>query len=105
MSVNNPAGKAMPRHRKISLTAGLLYLLTFVSIPSLARFLSASGIVAGPVLITGYLIVMFGLAEQHNPAIGLFAIPAGLFELALGFWLVAKGSNAKAVSALDKENS
>lgn len=33
----------MPNHRKISLTAGLLYLLTFVSIPTLALYGPAKG--------------------------------------------------------------
>jgi hypothetical protein len=38
MSNNNPVVTSMPSHRKISLAAGILYLLTFVSIPSLILF-------------------------------------------------------------------
>jgi hypothetical protein len=39
---------AMPSHRKISITAGALYLLTFVSIPTLAIY--------GPVKSVGYIL-------------------------------------------------
>lgn len=38
---DNTTTKRIPSHRKISLTAGLLYLLTFVSIPTLALYGSA----------------------------------------------------------------
>ena len=38
----------MPAHRKISLTAGILYVLTFVSIPTLVMY--------GPVKSAGYIL-------------------------------------------------
>ena len=38
VNTNNMTTTSMAPHRKISLTAGLLYLLTFVSIPTLALY-------------------------------------------------------------------
>lgn len=43
MTTNNTTKASLPTHRKISLTAGLLYLLTFVSIPTLALYGPAKG--------------------------------------------------------------
>ena len=55
------------------------------------RGLSLIGIVGGPILLAGYLAVMFGLLGQHAPLAGLSAIPVALFEFSLGVWLVVKG--------------
>jgi hypothetical protein len=68
------------------------------------RALSLVGIVGGPVLIAGYIAVMFGLLGQHAPLAAMSAIPVALFELSLGVWLVVKGFNKSAVTALsDKQ--
>jgi hypothetical protein len=48
MSNNNPTVTSTPSHRKISLAAGILYLLTFVSIPSLILY--------GPVKSANYIL-------------------------------------------------
>jgi hypothetical protein len=48
MSNNNSNVTRMPSHRKISLAAGILYLLTFVSIPSLILY--------GPVKSANYIL-------------------------------------------------
>jgi hypothetical protein len=48
MSGTNITSSKLPTHRKISLTAGLLYLLTFVSIPTLALY--------KPVKSTNYIL-------------------------------------------------
>ena len=64
------------------------------------RILSAIGLVGGPVLIAGYLSVLFGVIGQHDPMAGLFAVPVALFELSLGVWLVVKGFNASATDSL-----
>ncbi len=108
-------------HRKISLTAGILYLLTFVSIPSLAFFYvqvkganyilgsgsDTSAIIGGileiVVALAGYFAVMFGLIGQHAPITGLFALPVALFEFSLGVWLIAKGFSPKAATALESK--
>ena len=55
------------------------------------RGLSLIGIVGGPILLAGYLAVMFGLLGQHAPLAALSSIPVALFEFALGVWLVVKG--------------
>jgi len=64
------------------------------------RFLSLIGIVGGPVLIVGYLALMFGLIGRLDPLAGLSALPVALFEFSLGVWLVAKGFNSSAVTSL-----
>lgn len=63
-------GKSMPAHRKISLTAGLLYLLTFVSIPTLslysplreANFVLTNGQHDTSILVGALLEMVVGLA-------------------------------------------
>ena len=64
------------------------------------RALSLIGIVGGPVLIAGYLAVMFGLVGQHAPLAGLSALPVFVFELSLGIWLIVKGFNSSAANEL-----
>src|SRR3990172_4589868 len=54
------------------------------------RALSLIGIVGAPLLIAGYIAVLFGLIGQRAPLAGLSALPVALFELSLGVWLVAK---------------
>src|SRR5450755_4476135 len=55
------------------------------------RGLSRIGLVGAPVLVAGYLAVLFGLLGQHAPLAALSAIPVTLFEFSLGVWLVVKG--------------
>jgi hypothetical protein len=55
------------------------------------RGLSLIGIVGGPILLAGYIAVMFGLIGQHAPLAALSAIPVALFEFSLGVYLVVKG--------------
>lgn len=64
------------------------------------RALSLIGIVGGPVLIAGYLAVLFGLIGRVAPLAALSAIPVFLFELSLGIWLVTKGFNPSAANEL-----
>ena len=67
------------------------------------RRLSRIGIVGGPVLVAGYLAVLFGLIAQHGPVAGLSALPVAVFEFSLGVWLVVKGFDPDAVAALENE--
>lgn len=67
------------------------------------RALSMIGIVGGPILIIGFMAVMFGLVGQHEPLAGLSAVGVALFEFSLGVWLVVKGFNPAAVAKLDKK--
>jgi hypothetical protein len=55
------------------------------------RGLSLIGIVGGPILLIGYIAVLFGLVGQHAPLAGLSALPVALFEFLLGIWLIVKG--------------
>jgi hypothetical protein len=64
------------------------------------RGLSLIGIVGAPVLLAGYLAVMFGLIGQHAPLAGLSALLVALFEFSLGVWLVVKGFNSSAIASL-----
>jgi len=61
------------------------------------RGLSLIGIVGGPVLLVGYIAVLFGLIGQHASLAGLAAIPVALFEFSLGVWLIVKGFNPSAI--------
>lgn len=65
------------------------------------RRLSRIGIVGGPVLVAGYLAVLFGLIGQRGPVAGLSALPVAVFEFSLGVWLVVKGFDPEAVAALE----
>ena len=64
------------------------------------RVLSLIGIVGGPVLIVGYLAVIFGLVGQHSSLAGLSALLVALFEFSLGVWLIVKGFNPIAANEL-----
>ena len=64
------------------------------------RALSLIGIVGGPVLIAGFIAVMFGLIGRLDPLAGLSALPVFLFELSLGIWLTVKGFNRSAANEL-----
>jgi hypothetical protein len=64
------------------------------------RGLSLIGIVGGPVLLVGYIAVLFGLIGQHAPLAGLTALPVALFEFSLGVWLIVKGFNPSAANEL-----
>jgi len=67
------------------------------------RGLSILGMVGGPVLLLGYLAVMFGLAGQHDALPGLSALPVALFEFSLGVWLIVKGFNTEAIHQLESK--
>jgi hypothetical protein len=65
------------------------------------RGLSLIGIVGGPVLLVGYIAVLFGLIGQHAPSTALAALPVALFEFSLGVWLTVKGFNPSAITSLN----
>jgi hypothetical protein len=65
------------------------------------RILSRIGLVGAPLLVAGYLAVLFGIIGQHGGLAGLSALPVALFEFSLGVWLVVKGFNPEAVAALE----
>lgn len=65
------------------------------------RRLSIIGIVGGPVLVLGYLAILFGAIDQHGAVAGLSALPVAVFEFSLGVWLIVKGFDQEAVAALE----
>lgn len=67
------------------------------------RGLSRIGLVGAPLLVAGYVAVLFGLIGQHSSLAGLSALPVALFEFSLGVWLVIKRFDPQAVAALGKE--
>jgi len=101
MSVTNITSGRMPAHRKRSLTAGLLYLLTFVSIPSLALYSQAktgnyilgsgsdsSAILAGllEVIIAcagiATAVVLFPILKKQNESLALGLVATRVVESA-----------------------
>jgi Domain of unknown function (DUF4386) len=68
------------------------------------RGLSLIGIVGGPLLVVGYLAVLFGAVEQHSSLAGLSALLVAVFEFSLGVWLIVKGFDPEAVAALESKN-
>ena len=69
------------------------------------RALSMIGLVGGPVLLVGYLAVMFGLVGHNAPLAALSALPVFIFELSLGIWLIVKGFNPTAIASLETRTS
>lgn len=70
------------------------------------RALSLIGIVGGPILIIGFISVMFGYIGRFDSLAAMSAIPVALFEFSLGVWLVTKGFNTSAPLILSvKSNS
>ncbi len=67
------------------------------------RALSVIGIIGGPVLIAGYLAIMFGLIGRLDPLAALSAVPVALFEFSLGIWLVARGFNSQAITDIESK--
>jgi Domain of unknown function (DUF4386) len=65
------------------------------------RGLAVLGMLGGPLLVMGYLGVMFGGIDQHGPAAGLSALFVAVFEFSLGIWLIVKGFDPDAVAALE----
>jgi hypothetical protein len=95
----NTTYTTMPSHRKISLTAGILYVITFVSIPSLALYKpvksahyilgsgsDTSAIIAGILEIIvalagiGTAVVLFPMLKKQNESAALGLVAARILE-------------------------
>jgi len=63
------------------------------------RALSVLGIVGAPILVVGYIAVLFGLVGRLAPLAALSALPVALFEFSLGVWLTVKGFNPSAITS------
>ncbi len=64
------------------------------------RTLALIGIVGAPLLVVGYIAVLFGLIGRLDPLAALSAVLVALFEFSLGVWLVVKGFNPSATNDL-----
>ena len=64
------------------------------------RVLPLLGFIGAALLVAGDIAVLFGLIGQHAPSTALAAIPIALWEFSLGVWLVVKGFNPSAITAL-----
>jgi hypothetical protein len=99
MTTYDTTKAGMPTHRKISLTAGLLYLLTFVSIPTLALYgpAKAAGFITGSGSDTGAIVsvileiivalagiataaVLFPLLKKQNESLSLGLVAIRVLE-------------------------
>jgi Domain of unknown function (DUF4386) len=68
------------------------------------RGLSVIGIIGAPLLVIGYLLVLFGGIDQRGGLAGLSALLVALFEFSLGVWLIVKGFDREAVAALEAKS-
>src|SRR5664279_152084 len=62
-------------------------------------------IVGGPLLVIGYLAVLFGAIDQHGPVAGLSALLVAVFEFSLGVWLIVKGFTLRLLPHLSPRTS
>ena len=67
------------------------------------RVLPLIGIVGAALLVASDIAVLFGLIGQRAAPAALAALPVALFEFSLGVWLVVKGFNPSAVTALESK--
>ena len=67
------------------------------------RRLALIGIAGAPLLVIGYLAVLFGAIDQHGGLAGLSALLVAAFEFSLGIWLIVKGFDPGAVAALERK--
>jgi Domain of unknown function (DUF4386) len=68
------------------------------------RALSLIGIIGAPLLIVGYMAILFGVIDRISPMAALSAVPVALFEFSLGIWLVVKGFNSTPVAVAPVQN-
>lgn len=65
------------------------------------RAMSILGLIGGPALILAGIAVLFGSIEAGSAAQAIATVPEFLWELSLGIWLLVKGFDRAALSALD----
>lgn len=68
------------------------------------RALSLIGIIGAPLLIIGYIAVLFGFIGRLDPLAAVSAVPVALFEFSLGIWLVVKGFNTMPIAYVPVQN-
>jgi Domain of unknown function (DUF4386) len=63
------------------------------------RVISLIGIAGAPLLVIGYIAVMFGFIGRLAPLAALSALPVAVFEFSLGIYLVVKGFKPSPITA------
>ncbi len=76
----------------------LLGLLLYKS-RLIPRALALIGIAGAPLLVIGYIVVLFGIVDRISPFAALTAVPVAVFEFSLGVWLIVKGFNSSAINS------
>ncbi len=66
------------------------------------RALSILGLVGGPALLLAGTAVLFGVIDAGSTAQVIATIPEFFWELSLGVWLLVKGFDSAALTALDE---
>lgn len=107
-AATRPSSDAM---RRTSLAAGILYLTTFVSVPTLMVFQpvrdgadfvlgvdSAAGVLWGS--FASDIAIFFGVIDRVSPFAAVAFIPIAVWEFSLGVYLTVKGFRPAAVAAL-----
>ncbi len=60
------------------------------------RSVAAIGLVGAPLLLGSAAATLAGVLPQVSPAAGLLALPIAVWELALGLWLLVRGTGSRA---------
>ncbi|MGV3466201.1 MAG: DUF4386 domain-containing protein [Heyndrickxia sp.] len=79
-------------------TALYSYLLFQTAI--VPRSLALFGMITALMVFIAGLLEMFGLIEPYSTVKGLIALPVGVYEMSLAFWLIVKGFHKKNLGKL-----
>jgi hypothetical protein len=60
------------------------------------RGMAVLGLIAGPVLLTRFVGILFGVFEPMSVLGSIMVVPEFVWELSLGIWLIVKGFNPSA---------
>lgn len=78
----------------------MMYSYIFFKTKLVPRFISTLGITGAICVFVCALLVMFGVIEQISALGGILALPVAANEMILAVWLIAKGFNESAITAL-----
>ncbi len=78
-----------------------MYHWVFFRTKLVPRWLSGWGLLGVPVIITGCVLVIFGVIDTGTQT--FFNLPLGLQEIPLALWLIIKGFNREAVGGLSNK--
>ncbi len=82
-----------------SLAALPFYYLLYQS-KLIPRWMSVWGLIAAPPYLASGMFAMFGLVDPFSTVGVLLFLPAALLEMVLAVWLIVKGFNPSAMTAL-----